>query len=183
METEKRKALHWIKTHKRQLIIAGISVAIAVGIVVGIKNRSELARYIVKLKDIVDGHAEGTARAGTIHDVSEKVCTVGETAWEMTGNKLSTKELGNVLNQTSRGMNQRFIEKGLLERLPCGDLVLTEKGKLFGECTIKETPWGYSAPKFIWDESVKGLLFSEQELIDIAERQKFVSEIMRKAAS
>ncbi|MBE6772035.1 MAG: hypothetical protein E7547_07830 [Ruminococcaceae bacterium] len=41
---DKRKFIAWIKSHKKQLIIAGISITTLIVIVVGIKNKSEIIK-------------------------------------------------------------------------------------------------------------------------------------------
>lgn len=42
METEKRSFIKWVKVHKNELIIAGVSVAAIVAIILGCKSRKEL---------------------------------------------------------------------------------------------------------------------------------------------
>ncbi len=55
MEEQKKGFLAWVKAHKKELIIAGISTAALIGIILGIKNRDSiealwksLSRAIVK---------------------------------------------------------------------------------------------------------------------------------------
>ena len=36
--SEKHKFVDWIKAHKKQLLIAGISVTAMIGIIIGLKN-------------------------------------------------------------------------------------------------------------------------------------------------
>lgn len=55
MEEQKKRFLAWVKAHKKELIIAGISIAALIGIILGIKNRDSikvlwksLGRAIVK---------------------------------------------------------------------------------------------------------------------------------------
>ena len=38
----KKNLLAWIKTHKKQLILAGLSIVSLIGLVVGIKKKDEL---------------------------------------------------------------------------------------------------------------------------------------------
>lgn len=42
METERRSFIMWVKVHKKELIIAGVSVAAIVAIILSCKNRKEL---------------------------------------------------------------------------------------------------------------------------------------------
>lgn len=41
---DKKGFIAWIKAHKKQLILAGISITTVIAIVVGIKNKSEIIR-------------------------------------------------------------------------------------------------------------------------------------------
>ena len=42
MKEEKQGFIQWIKEHKKELIIAGISVAAIIGMIIGIKRKEEL---------------------------------------------------------------------------------------------------------------------------------------------
>lgn len=42
MENEKRNFMQWVKVHKKELIIAGVSIATIIAVVLGYKNRREL---------------------------------------------------------------------------------------------------------------------------------------------
>lgn len=44
MEKEKRTIMKWIRKHKRELIIAGISIPTIIGIVIALKNLEELKK-------------------------------------------------------------------------------------------------------------------------------------------
>lgn len=54
METEKKRFLDWIKEHKQQLILAGVSVMALIGIVIGVKNRDSLIDTWEYLKTLID---------------------------------------------------------------------------------------------------------------------------------
>lgn len=47
---EKKSFLIWVKEHKKQLIIAGVSVATIVGIILAIKNRESIMRMWESLR-------------------------------------------------------------------------------------------------------------------------------------
>lgn len=53
IEKKKKEVIDWIKLHKKELIIAGISVAMVISIALCIKNREELSRFFSKLKNDV----------------------------------------------------------------------------------------------------------------------------------
>ena len=42
MEEQKTEFIQWVKTHKKDLIIAGVSIAAIIGIIVGIKNKDSI---------------------------------------------------------------------------------------------------------------------------------------------
>ncbi|MBR6632961.1 MAG: hypothetical protein IKL05_01520 [Clostridia bacterium] len=50
MGEKKKKALAWIKTHKKQLIISGISVAAVICIVLSIKNKNALIEFLASIE-------------------------------------------------------------------------------------------------------------------------------------
>ena len=51
METERRSFIKWVKSHKRELIIAGISVATVLWIVISLKNKDAVLVFGNALKD------------------------------------------------------------------------------------------------------------------------------------
>lgn len=50
LEEKKRKTIKWIKDHKKELIIAGISITVLVGIIIGIKNKDDLEKILLRLR-------------------------------------------------------------------------------------------------------------------------------------
>lgn len=49
MDENKKGFISWVKTHKKQLLIAGISVTAIIGIIIGLKNKEcikELREYL-----------------------------------------------------------------------------------------------------------------------------------------
>lgn len=50
MEEKKTDFLGWVKRHKKQLILAGISISVVVGIILGAKNKEALEELWVTLK-------------------------------------------------------------------------------------------------------------------------------------
>ena len=66
MENEKKSLLEWVNVHKKQLIIAGISIPFIVGIIIGFKNKdvvmelwSRLEKSIKKSPDIIITETRG----------------------------------------------------------------------------------------------------------------------------
>ena len=56
---EKRKIIHWIKKHKKELIIAGISISALILIILGVKNRKKIQNLWKALKEIVKSSIPG----------------------------------------------------------------------------------------------------------------------------
>lgn len=50
MENKKKQVLDWIKVHKKQLIIAGISITTLMLLVLGLKNKDALAELYCSLE-------------------------------------------------------------------------------------------------------------------------------------
>ena len=50
MEEKKTDFLGWVKQHKKQLILAGISISVVIGIILGAKNKEALEELWVTLK-------------------------------------------------------------------------------------------------------------------------------------
>lgn len=51
--TAQNKLIAWVKTHKKELIFAGISIGALIGIILGIKNRKEIMRLWRMLQEAV----------------------------------------------------------------------------------------------------------------------------------
>lgn len=51
---DKKKIVSWIKDHKKQLIIIGISIPTLIAIVLGLKNKDTLLKLLDDLKEEVE---------------------------------------------------------------------------------------------------------------------------------
>lgn len=54
MENEKKTFVDWIKAHKKELIIAGVSIVAIIAAVIGIKNHKDLEKAWASLRKIVE---------------------------------------------------------------------------------------------------------------------------------
>ena len=54
MEKEKKTFMDWVKEHKKELIIADVSIAALIAVIVGIKNHKALEETWVCLRKLVD---------------------------------------------------------------------------------------------------------------------------------
>ena len=79
--TQKRNMIRWIKAHKRELVIAGVSIAAVIGAVLVIRNWAVLKVYWESLLRMIEKPAQSSVKAsekvakatGTIMKTNEKV--------------------------------------------------------------------------------------------------------------
>lgn len=67
---ERKDLIQWIKGHKKQLIIAGISIGTLIMIILGIKNRVAIKAVWDSLKEVVK-HPTVKATEEVVKDVAE----------------------------------------------------------------------------------------------------------------
>ena len=63
MEEQKKTCITWVKEHKKELFIAGVSVSTIILVILGLKNQKALEEAWKSLKKLVE-------------KVSEEICTV-----------------------------------------------------------------------------------------------------------
>ena len=85
MKKEKKKFTEWIKEHKTELIIAGVSIAAIIAIVIGIKNREALEKAWESLRKLLDKSAktvldQETVPTSEFTSIEEGVSDVSEIA-------------------------------------------------------------------------------------------------------
>lgn len=190
---EKKSFLLWVKEHKKQLIIAGVSVATIVVIILGIKNResimklwNSLKKAIAKTPEIRPSVNTEIAIAAVSPDTTQTFASIKSSSdilENLTGNKLTATSLGDKVWCSAQTINKRLVSSGLVERLPCGEYSLTDAGKLLGEHTIKTTRAGYTFSNIEWDDSVLGIIFNPNELKEIANKQQRAMEIIGSIAA
>lgn len=96
---------------------------------------------------------------------------------------LTATKLGSKVGVSNREINRRLVNANLAIRLPCGEYKLTDTGELLGEISTKVTPWEKTVPLVQWDEAVLEIIFSPEELTDIAKRQQHIQEILNQASA
>lgn len=57
MKNQKKSLIEWIKAHKKELILAGVSVVVLIAIVLGLKNKAAIEAYWSSLKQLVKENA------------------------------------------------------------------------------------------------------------------------------
>lgn len=76
---EQRKLIRWIKEHKKMLIIAGISIASLIAIVLGIKNSESIKALWSSLRKVTEKAAAPATRVPPlrpVHPVVENTAAV-----------------------------------------------------------------------------------------------------------
>ena len=170
------KAGAWIWEHKKWVIL---SVATTAGVILVIKKRTAIKEFFQSL------YLEKLTAKSAVRAITEENAPSipGEVLNHRTGKMLTATKLGGKIGVSNREINKRLVDAGLAERLPCGDYVLTENGKLLGESGLKVTPWNYTAQLIQWDEAVLDIIFTPEELTAIAGRQKRIQEILNKTTA
>lgn len=54
MEKEKKTFVQWVKEHKKELIIAGVSIAAIIAVIIGIKNHKALEEAWTSIRKLVE---------------------------------------------------------------------------------------------------------------------------------
>lgn len=54
MEKEKKTLVNWVKEHKKELIIAGVSIVVIIAVIIGIKNHTALEDAWASLRKLVE---------------------------------------------------------------------------------------------------------------------------------
>ena len=187
----KKNVAKWAQEHKKELIITGVGVGVTAASVVLIKRNPAIIR---KPMNSAKGIAKKTVGIITTKSISSQAKPskpqilingnkLDEALKMRTGNMFSAANLGKKVNNLSaQKINQRLIDAGLAKRTPNGSLYPTEIGKMFYRTVSKDMPWGYSSSVHQWDECVLKLIFSKEELMNIAERMATIEKICRKVA-
>ncbi len=70
---EQRKLIRWIREHRKALIIAGISIAALIAIVLGIKNREAIKGLWVSLRKVAEKPAARAVKVTQLEPASPAV--------------------------------------------------------------------------------------------------------------
>lgn len=76
--SEQRKFVKWIKDHRKALIIAGVSVATLIVVVLGIKNKEAIKEVWASLRKVVEKPAAHMLKETSVAPVIETVCPAVE---------------------------------------------------------------------------------------------------------
>ncbi len=174
------KIKEWITDHKKGIIItACIAAGVVITIVVTKKIRAahltkRVASCHVKrtIPNKIVNSVEPVTEIIPVHSIESKAITE-----KLTGIMSTPTELGREVLTTPQEINKRLVREGFQTKLGDG-YVLTEKGELLGNTTLKRTRYGHYFSNNEWDSSVLKYLFSEEELSDIERKKAVISEIM-----
>ena len=168
---EKKTFLAWVKEHKTELLFIGVT---AVSTVLVAKNWHSLKGIFESSKPSLSAQANPRLLASTtnVPVISDDILK------NLTGNKMTATELGSRTLCSAQAINKRIVKSGLATKLPCGDYLPTEAGRLVGESTLKTTWAGYSFSNNEWDEKIIEVLFSAEELLEIANKKRVIQEIL-----
>lgn len=169
--SENNKFINWVKAHKTKLIIAGVTV---VGTVLVVKNCDLIKGLFKARKAVVPDIAK-------IEPVVEEIVSPiisGDILENLTGNKLTARALGDKVWCSAQAINKRIVSSGLAVKLPCGEYMMTEAGHLLGKDTWKTTAAGHYFSNIEWDEKILEVIFSPEELLDIAANQEQARQIL-----
>ena len=169
--SENNKFVSWVKAHKTELIIAGVTVVGTVLVVKkwdSIKGLFKATEVVVPDIAMIDPVAEEIVAPIISNDILEN----------LTGNKLTARALGDKVWCSAQAINKRIVAAGLAVKLPCGEYMMTEAGRLLGQDTWKTTAAGHSFSNIEWDEKILEVIFSPEELLDIAAKQERARQIL-----
>ena len=166
----------WILEHKKWIVLA---VATTAGVIWVVKKREaikELFQSFSKDKLITEPVVNMIPKENVPFIPTDILK-------HRTGKMHTATKLGSKVGVSNREINRRLVNAGLTLRLPCGDYILTENGKLLGETGLKVTPWNYTVPLVQWDEAVLEIIFTPEELAAIVEHQQHIQKILSKTTA
>ena len=168
---EKEKFVSWVKAHKTELIIVGVTM---LGTVLVVKNWDSIKSFIrfsgTAMPELV------TAQAVLEEAVAPAISS--DILDNLTGNMLTARALGNKVLCSAQAINKRIVAAGLATRLPCGEYAMTEAGCILGRSTWKTTSAGHSFSNIEWDEKILEVIFSPEELMSIAADRERMRQIL-----
>lgn len=169
--SENNRFVIWVKAHKTELIIAGVTV---VGTVLVVKNWDSIKGLFRVTESVVPDvvKIEPVAEEIVVPTISSDILD------NLTGNELTARALGDKVWCSAQAINKRIIAAGLAVKLPCGEYMMTEAGRMLGKDTWKTTAAGHSFSNIEWDEKILEVIFSPEELLDIAAKQERARQIL-----
>ena len=168
---KKDRFVRWVKANKNELIIGGFA---AVGTIVVVKNYDSI-KGIFKAKDPV---VCAVVKTKPVREKIIEPVLSTDIINNLTGNKLTARELGNKVWCSAQAINKRIVAAGLAIKQPCGEYMMTEAGRLLGEVTWKTTAAGHSFSNIEWDEKILEVIFSAEELRNIVAKQEQARQIL-----
>ena len=161
---ERKSCIEWFKEHKKELIFVGVAVT---GGILVTKNWNTIKKIFV----FVEPNKVELPKAELVMETVPTLRISNDILDNLTGNKLTARELGNKVGHSAQTINKRIVSAGLAERLPYGEYMMTETGRLLGEDTWKVTAAGHSFSNIEWDEKILEIICEPEELLKLAVKQ------------
>lgn len=181
---EKSRFISWVKKHRFELILAGISVtALLTGIICYRDSISELWK---KLRKTIEGnndsvrndvHCLSNTLQTTVQQIATPQKSITDCSQGLTGIRLTPTKLGNEVLMSAQVINRLLVEKGFQVKLPSCGYQLTEAGKQLGAETIKTTKYNHTFTNIEWDKKVLDYLFTTYEREKIEKYKNRISEL------
>lgn len=164
----------WCVEHKKELIIAGLTI---VGSVIIVKNRKAIGDLFTG-KHVNSLNLQTAPPMITPDSVVKIPDEIDEIVNNLTGRMLTARKLGDIALCSAQDINKRLVSKGFMIKNPNGEYSMTDLGKKFGESTWKTTAYGHSFTNIEWDEKILDVIFSEEELQTIEQFKEQARKIL-----
>ena len=137
--SEKNKFVNWVKAHKTELIITGVTV---VGTVLVVKNWDAIKGMFKATKPVIPDivKIEPVTEEIVFPEISRDILD------NLTGNKLTARALGDKVWCSAQAINKRIVAAGLAVKLPCGAI-------------YDDRSWAYARKRYMENHSSGSLLF------------------------
>lgn len=168
--SEKCRVVKWVKTHKTELMVVGTAVF---GTVLLVKNWDSMKKTF----KVTEPFISDKVKIGPLKkDIAVPVIS-HDILDNLAGTMLTARDLGNKVWCSAQVINKHIVSAGLATKLPSGQYTLTEAGRMLGKHTWKSSAAGHSFSNIEWDEKILEVIFSPEELLDIAEKQERARQI------
>lgn len=165
---DKTKTIVWIKEHKTELIKMGVAFA---GTVTGTVIVAKKWKAISNLLKTTKPNISELAKPDFVQAEMSASTLSKDVIDNLSGITLTARSLGAKVGRSAQEINKRIVKAGLSKKLPCGQYILTELGRSIGTDTVKATKADYVFSNLEWDKKILEVLFTPNELLNIAEER------------
>lgn len=171
---ERKTIVSWVQKHKTELLVFSVAVGTAVGTTLIVKNWDSISAFFKQSEaplpqlPVVEKTVNKTVVPVISHEILDN----------LSGNKLTARDLGNITLCSAQKINKRIVDAGLAVKRPNGEYAMTEAGQLLGTTTWKTTAAGHTFSNIEWDEKILDLIFSPKELKEIEAFKEKAQQIL-----